>query len=354
LFRVDGHCRHGGPIDAAAHLTDELEELLFRGHAAVDERPHVAVRISLGRREASIGRPLPTESEHVAEQTPEGAQELGFPRELNLRCVEGREHGRTSERGTSRDCPWVTWAEAAGPSSTPSRSTPSRPRRADGGLGGGPTSLRRVRCPSTARDESGRSLRSEEAAYLPGTPLTARGAGITLMDGTQVPGAGAERPTWRAAARDRAGISTPLVTNVWARCESCPIVRAPGGSLLGHHRWAPPRRGPRQLNRPQRWGPGRRDPPAQSPRGTCTERPPCGAERTAPMKLRLFKSKIHRATVTHADLDYEGSVTIDRDLMDRAQILPYEEVHIWNVTRGTRLSTYALEGPRGSGAVCIN
>src|SRR5690606_23205056 len=49
-----------------------------------------------------------------------------------------------------------------------------------------------------------------------------------------------------------------------------------------------------------------------------------------------------------------GSVTIDRDLMDRAKILPYEEVHIWNVTRGTRLATYALEGPRGSGAVCIN
>jgi len=72
------------------------------------------------------------------------------------------------------------------------------------------------------------------------------------------------------------------------------------------------------------------------------------------MNLRMFKSKIHRATVTHADLDYEGSVTIDRDLMDRAHILPYEEVHIWNVTRGTRLSTYALSGPRGSGVVCIN
>ena len=72
------------------------------------------------------------------------------------------------------------------------------------------------------------------------------------------------------------------------------------------------------------------------------------------MKLRMFKSKIHRATVTHADLDYEGSVTIDRDLMDLAGILPHEEVHIWNVTRGTRLSTYALVGPRGSGAVCVN
>jgi aspartate 1-decarboxylase len=72
------------------------------------------------------------------------------------------------------------------------------------------------------------------------------------------------------------------------------------------------------------------------------------------MNLRMFKSKIHRATVTHADLDYEGSVTIDRDLMDRARILPFEEVHIWNVTRGTRLATYALSGQRGSGVVCIN
>lgn len=72
------------------------------------------------------------------------------------------------------------------------------------------------------------------------------------------------------------------------------------------------------------------------------------------MRLSLFKSKIHRATVTHADLDYEGSVTIDRELMDAADILPNEMVHIWNVTRGTRLVTYALEGPAGSGAVCVN
>jgi aspartate 1-decarboxylase len=72
------------------------------------------------------------------------------------------------------------------------------------------------------------------------------------------------------------------------------------------------------------------------------------------MKLQVFKSKIHRATVTFADLDYEGSVTIDADLLDAADILPYEAIHIWNVTRGTRLLTYALEGPRGSGAVCVN
>jgi aspartate 1-decarboxylase len=72
------------------------------------------------------------------------------------------------------------------------------------------------------------------------------------------------------------------------------------------------------------------------------------------MRLNVFKSKIHRATVTHADLDYEGSVTIDRDLMEAARILPYEAVHIWNVTRGTRLMTYALAGPAGSGAVCVN
>jgi aspartate 1-decarboxylase len=72
------------------------------------------------------------------------------------------------------------------------------------------------------------------------------------------------------------------------------------------------------------------------------------------LKLNMFKSKIHRATVTHADLSYEGSVTVDSDLLDAANILPYEAVHIWNVTRGTRLVTYALRGPRGSRAICIN
>jgi aspartate 1-decarboxylase len=72
------------------------------------------------------------------------------------------------------------------------------------------------------------------------------------------------------------------------------------------------------------------------------------------MQLNVFKSKIHRATVTHADIDYEGSVTIDADLLDAAEILPHEAIHVWNVTRGTRLVTYALEGPRGSGAVCVN
>ncbi len=60
------------------------------------------------------------------------------------------------------------------------------------------------------------------------------------------------------------------------------------------------------------------------------------------MRRTLFKSKIHRATVTHADLDYEGSVTIDVDLMRAADIVPYEQVHIWNVTRGTRLATSTL------------
>jgi aspartate 1-decarboxylase len=72
------------------------------------------------------------------------------------------------------------------------------------------------------------------------------------------------------------------------------------------------------------------------------------------MRRILFKSKIHRATVTHADVDYEGSVTIDVDLMRAADILPYEKVAIWNVTRGTRLETYALEGASGSGVICIN
>lgn len=72
------------------------------------------------------------------------------------------------------------------------------------------------------------------------------------------------------------------------------------------------------------------------------------------MQRRMFKSKIHRATVTQADLHYEGSVTIDVSLLELADILPYEAVDIWNVTRGSRLTTYALEGERGSGVVCIN
>ena len=71
-------------------------------------------------------------------------------------------------------------------------------------------------------------------------------------------------------------------------------------------------------------------------------------------RLHLFKSKIHRATVTHADLHYEGSITISQELLEAAQIHEYEQVHVWNVTRGTRLVTYALVGPRDSGVMCIN
>jgi aspartate 1-decarboxylase len=72
------------------------------------------------------------------------------------------------------------------------------------------------------------------------------------------------------------------------------------------------------------------------------------------MRRTFFKSKIHRATVTHADLDYEGSVSIDEDLLEAADIREYEAVHVWNITRGTRLQTYAIRGERGSGIICIN
>jgi aspartate 1-decarboxylase len=68
----------------------------------------------------------------------------------------------------------------------------------------------------------------------------------------------------------------------------------------------------------------------------------------------MLRGKIHRATVTGADLHYEGSVTIDADLLERANILAYERVDIWNVTNGERFSTYAINGQRGSGVVCIN
>jgi aspartate 1-decarboxylase len=72
------------------------------------------------------------------------------------------------------------------------------------------------------------------------------------------------------------------------------------------------------------------------------------------MHLTLLKSKIHRATITQCDLDYEGSVTLDRDLMDRAEILPYEQVDVLNINNGARFTTYAIEGERGSGIVAIN
>ncbi|MFG2373879.1 aspartate 1-decarboxylase [Streptomyces sp. NPDC048504] len=68
----------------------------------------------------------------------------------------------------------------------------------------------------------------------------------------------------------------------------------------------------------------------------------------------VFKSKIHRATVTQADLHYVGSVTIDADLLDAADLLPGELVHIVDITNGARLETYVIEGERGSGVIGIN
>ena len=72
------------------------------------------------------------------------------------------------------------------------------------------------------------------------------------------------------------------------------------------------------------------------------------------MQRFLLKSKIHRATVTEANLDYEGSVTIDEELMRAANIIEYEQVHIYDVTNGNRIITYAMVGPAGSGVICIN
>lgn len=72
------------------------------------------------------------------------------------------------------------------------------------------------------------------------------------------------------------------------------------------------------------------------------------------MLRTMLKSKIHRATVTDANVDYEGSITLDKNLMEAADLKPYEEVHVWNVANGERLVTYAIEGGRGSGTVCIN
>jgi aspartate 1-decarboxylase len=68
----------------------------------------------------------------------------------------------------------------------------------------------------------------------------------------------------------------------------------------------------------------------------------------------MLSGKIHRLTLTGANVDYEGSIAIDSDLLDRAGILEFEMVHVWNVNNGERLQTYAIAAPAGSGEVCLN
>jgi aspartate 1-decarboxylase len=68
----------------------------------------------------------------------------------------------------------------------------------------------------------------------------------------------------------------------------------------------------------------------------------------------MLKSKIHRATVTEANIQYEGSITLDKDLMEAADIMPFEQVHVLDIDNGSRLETYVIEGERGSGVICIN
>jgi len=72
------------------------------------------------------------------------------------------------------------------------------------------------------------------------------------------------------------------------------------------------------------------------------------------MLLTMLKSKIHRATVTEANRDYIGSITIDRDLMDAAGILEYEQVYVADIDNGNRFETYVISGERGSGVICLN
>jgi aspartate 1-decarboxylase len=72
------------------------------------------------------------------------------------------------------------------------------------------------------------------------------------------------------------------------------------------------------------------------------------------MKLTMFKSKLHQMAVTEANLQYEGSITIDQDLLDAAHLLPYEKVQVLNITNGSRLETYTIPGERGSRVCCMN
>ena len=72
------------------------------------------------------------------------------------------------------------------------------------------------------------------------------------------------------------------------------------------------------------------------------------------MRRTLLKAKIHRATVTESNVDYEGSLTIDASLLEASGILPWELIHVWDVTRGTRLITYAMVGEPNCGVICVN
>lgn len=72
------------------------------------------------------------------------------------------------------------------------------------------------------------------------------------------------------------------------------------------------------------------------------------------MKRVMLKSKIHRATVTDANLHYEGSITVDADLMDAARLAEYEQVDIYNISNGNRFQTYVIGGERGEGDICLN
>ena len=72
------------------------------------------------------------------------------------------------------------------------------------------------------------------------------------------------------------------------------------------------------------------------------------------MNRTMFRSKIHRATVTMSELYYEGSITVDKQLLEAADILPFEKVQVVNLNSGSRLETYTLEGPAGSGMICLN
>ena len=77
-------------------------------------------------------------------------------------------------------------------------------------------------------------------------------------------------------------------------------------------------------------------------------------EKVTLMERILFKSKIHRASITEANLEYEGSITIDQNLMEAANMLPYEKVDVVNINSGDRFSTYVLKGKADSGEICLN
>ena len=191
----------------------------------------------------------------------------------------------------------------------------------------------------TVRDEDGLAKSSRNRYLSPEERTTALTLSRALF-------AGQEKAAAEGADAVRDAANAVLRADRRHRPAGCglPRARRPAGLLRGPA-------GVHRRGRARRGGPRRHHPPDRQP--APHPRPP--HDPRSPLMYRtMLKSKIHRATVTQADLHYVGSVTIDEDLMDAADLLPGEQVAIVDIDNGARLETYVIPGPRGTGVIGIN